>query len=149
MHSRDFRDILAGGLLIAIGLIAAINASMSYPLGSLRHMGPGMFPAMLGWLLAGLGMLVLLPALFRTGQLPRPEMRPLITVCAALVAFAMCIRTLGLAPAIIATVLVSVLADNKLGFFGALVLACVLSLTAVLVFVYALGMPLQVVNWRY
>lgn len=147
MYRRDYRDLIAGALLIAVGLIAAFNAMYSYPLGSLRHMGPGMFPMMLGWLLAGLGVLVILPALFRGGVLPQPELRPLIVVCAAVLAFGATIRTLGLAPAVVATVLVAVLADNKITLYGALILAAGLSVAAVLIFVYALGMPLQIVNW--
>jgi hypothetical protein len=147
MYARDIRDIIGGAALIAVGVLVAVNATLNYPLGMLRHMGPGMFPAMLGWLLAGLGVLVLLPALFRAGELPRPEMRPLLTVCAAVAVFGMTIRTLGVAPAVIATVLVATLADDKLGPIGAVVLAAVMAVLSVLIFIYALGMPLQIVAW--
>lgn len=147
MYRRDYRDLIAGGLLIAIGLIAAINAQYSYHLGTLRHMGPGMFPAMLGWLLVALGSLVLLPALFRGGTLQKPEIRPLVTVCAAVTTFSMTIRTMGIAPAILATTLVACLADSKLGLIGSAILGAILAGAAVLVFIYGLGMPLQIVNW--
>ena len=146
MYRRDYRDLIAGVLLIAVGLIAAINAMYSYNLGTFRHMGPGMFPAMLGWLLAGVGMLVLLPAFFRSGSLQRPEFRPLFAVCGALVIFSLTIRSLGLAPAVVLTTLAAALADRKLGLIGATILAGFLALFAVLIFVYGLGMPLQVFN---
>jgi hypothetical protein len=147
MYSRDYRDLIAGGLLIFIGLVAAINAQQSYNLGTLRHMGPGMFPAMLGWLLVGLGALVLLPAFFRGGTLQKPEIRPLVVVCAAVTTFALTIRWLGIAPSILATTMVACLADSKLGLIGSAILGAILASFAVLIFIYGLGMPLQIVNW--
>lgn len=147
MRVYDLRDLIAGTVLIAVGLFVAVNATMNYPLGTVRHMGPGMFPMALGYMLAGLGVLVLLPALFRSGSLPRPDVRPLLTVCAAVAVFAMTIRSLGLAPAVIATVLVSTQADDKLGPVGAVILAVVLAAMAVLIFMYGLGMPLQILAW--
>jgi hypothetical protein len=149
MRSRDSRDLVAGGVLIALGAFAAIHATINLNLGTVRHMGPGMFPMALGVLLAALGVLVLLPALFRSGSLPRPDVRPLLAVSASVLAFAFTIRTLGLAPAVACTALVAVLADNKLGPIGAVILAAALALVAVLIFVYGLGMPLQIVNWPF
>jgi hypothetical protein len=149
MYRRDYRDIIAGGLLIAIGVIAAVNANLSYNMGTLRHMGPGMFPAMLGWLLVGLGALVLLPALFRSGTLDKPEIRPLVTVCAAVTVFALTIRNLGIAPSIVATTLTACLADSKLGLIGSAILGVILAVFAVLIFIYGLGMPLQIINWQF
>ena len=51
-------------LMIVIGLFAVWYAQR-YAFGSPRQMGPGFFPVVLGWVLAGLGVLILLPALRR------------------------------------------------------------------------------------
>jgi hypothetical protein len=144
--NRDLRDILAGGLLIAIGLIAAFHASTAMPLGSWRHMGPGMFPTSLGLLLAALGLLILIPALFRTGTLPTFETRPFLAVCGAVLAFALLIRPAGLVPAIVALTFVATFADSKLGWVATAILAAIMSVGAYLIFIFGLGMPLQTFN---
>ena len=41
--SRDYRDIIAGGLLMAAGVWMALYAQGTLDLGSVRRMGPGMF----------------------------------------------------------------------------------------------------------
>ena len=55
MQKRDLKDILAGAVLIALGLPGAAYALATLPLGTLRRMGPGMFPAALGLILALFG----------------------------------------------------------------------------------------------
>ncbi len=107
-------------------------------------MGPGMFPAALGVLLALIGVLVALPAFFRAGPaIPMPDFRAFFFVALALTMFAMTIRWLGLIPAIVLVTMTSVLADNKLGIIGSAILAIGLSIAGWLIFSVALGIPLQ------
>jgi Tripartite tricarboxylate transporter TctB family len=148
MAGWDYRDIVGGALLVFIGAGAAIYAWANYRLGTIMHMGPGMFPAALGVLLAGLGAVVLLPALFRSGApLPRPALRPFVFILLSLLAFALTVRWLGLVPAIVLLTITSVLADNKMGVIGTIVLAATLSAVAWLVFGVGLGIPLQAIKW--
>ena len=51
------RDFYAGMLMTLLGIGVTFN-SMSYNLGTLMHMGPGMFPFLLGILLTGLGLMI-------------------------------------------------------------------------------------------
>ena len=51
---RNPRDFLAGLLFIAIGVATVIGAS-DYPLGTIRNIGPGYYPILLGIALALLG----------------------------------------------------------------------------------------------
>lgn len=82
MMRRDYRDFIGGVVLIVIGLGAAVLAWLHYPLGLVTHIGPGMFPAGVGVLLASMGMLVMVPALFRVGPaLPKLEFRPFFSCC--------------------------------------------------------------------
>ena len=53
MYARDWRDVIAGGLLGLGGLAIAAYAVSHYSLGTLQHMGPGMFPAATGVVLVG------------------------------------------------------------------------------------------------
>jgi len=145
--SRDYQDLIAGGILVVLGIFAAWYAAERYPLGTVARMGPGMFPTAIGVLLAVLGVVIALPALARRGTLPIPEFRPLLLVMAGIVAFALTIETLGMVPAIFIMGGLAVLADNKLGVVGYLVLATVVSLGAWLIFRVGLGIPLYPFTW--
>lgn len=146
---RDYRDLIGGGLLMALGLFAALYASQHYDMGALRHLGPGMFPTVLGFTLAGLGLAIFLPAWFRHGAVPIPEFRPLIAVLLSIVAFALIVDHFGLVPALFALVFAAVHADNRLGPTGTLLLAAALSAIAVLVFRLILGISLDPFRWPF
>jgi hypothetical protein len=146
---RDYRDLLGGIMLIVLGVACAFYASHHYPLGSLTRMGPGMFPTALGWLLAGLGVLIALPAWFRAGSMPRPEGKPLFFVLAGVIIFAVTVELIGVVPAIFLLTGASVLADNKLGLTGTLILASLLSGGAVLIFLVGLGIPIHPFVWPF
>src|SRR5665647_31181 len=51
------RDFYAGGLMAMLGAGVALD-STTYDVGSLTHMGPGMFPLMLGVVLTFIGILI-------------------------------------------------------------------------------------------
>jgi hypothetical protein len=59
---RSPKDFWAGLMFIAFGLFAAIFAYANYQMGTAVRMGPAYFPAVLGGLLAVLGLLVLIEA---------------------------------------------------------------------------------------
>jgi putative tricarboxylic transport membrane protein len=145
---RDYRDIIGGCAVIALGLWTAVQAWLEYPLGTVTHMGSGMFPAGVGVLLAVTGALVVVPALFRAGPaLPKPDFRSFFFVLLSLIVFAVAVNTVGLIPATLALIVVAVLADNKLGIVATLVLAAVMAAVAVLVFQIGLGIPLDPIKW--
>jgi hypothetical protein len=148
MLRRDYRDIIGGCLLMVIGLWATLQAWLDYPLGTVSHMGPGMFPAGEGVLLAGMGLLVFVPALFRIRQAsPKPDLRAFFFVLTSLVIFSLTVDTLGLIPATALLTVVAVFADNKLDLIGTVVLAVVLAAIAVLIFRVGLGVPLEPFKW--
>lgn len=71
MTGRNDRDLIGGALMFATGAGYAVYAVATYRLGSLSMMGPGLFPAILGTILAGLGVCIAVPAFFRHGAPPR------------------------------------------------------------------------------
>jgi hypothetical protein len=145
----DYRDIIGGGLLVIVGLSAGIYASVSYNPGTVTRMGPGMLPAALGYILASLGVVVVAGALFRSGDLPKPEYRPLVAVLAGTLLFALTINVLGMIPSIFLLTIAAVLADDKLGIKGTLILAAVLSVLAVLIFRVGLNISLYPFIWPF
>jgi len=146
---KDYQDLIAGGLLIVLGLAAAFYATAHYPLGTVSRMGPGMFPMAIGYLMAILGVFIALPAFTRGGTLPLPEFRPLFFVMASVLVFAITIETLGMVPAIFLVIGLGVLADNKLGVIGTLLLGTGVSIGAYLIFKMGLGIPLYPFIWPF
>lgn len=150
MHARDYRDVAGGLLLAAVGAFAAYYAATRYDMGTLRQVGPGMFPAGLGGLLVGLGVIVAVPALRRLPRsYPMVEWRPLAAVIAGIAAFALTVRPLGMVPAIILLTMLSSLADGRLGPVRAFVLSIVLAGVAILVFRVMLGTPFPIARWPF
>lgn len=149
MQARDFRDIIGGLLLIAVGAAAAWYAASNYALGTVNRMGPGMFPAALGWILAGFGVTILVPALFRRGTLPPADLRAFATVIAGTMAFALIIDRLGFIAAIAALVVISSFADGRLGIVRALAYGLALSVVAAVIFRFGLGIPIHFYRWPF
>lgn len=150
MTARDYQDVIGGSLLFATGALASLVAWLYYPLGSFSRMGPGMFPALVGAALAGVGLLVLVPALFRPGlPLASPDYRPFVAVILALLAFALTVDSFGFVPATVLLTAISVLADRKLGIIGTIILVVALCTIAELVFYVGLNIPIDPFNWPF
>jgi hypothetical protein len=149
MYARDYRDLVGGGLLIALGLWAGFHAMSNFDVGTVSRMGPGMFPASLGFLLAGLGALIALPALFRSGTTITVDWRPMIFIMIGVLAFALIVTRFGMVPAIVVLTIASVLADSKIGVIGTIILSIALSLIAYLIFRVGLGIVLEPFRWPF
>lgn len=149
MYQRDYRDIIGGGLLLLVGAWIAWHASAYYDLGTIRRMGPGLFPTAIGVILALFGLAVMIPAFFRSGTLDEFEFRSTAAVLASVAAFAMVIRPYGLVPAIAALVVVASLAELKFRPVSILASIVVLSALAYLIFRAGLGLPLAMVRWPH
>jgi hypothetical protein len=149
MWGRDWRDIAAGGFFLVLGLAAALHAATSYRMGTLRAIGPGMFPTCIGAAMAAFGLMILVPALGRAGVRPKWEPRIAAAVLASVAAFSAVLPAFGLVPATFALTFVARLAEARRRPFGTLVLAAALSLLAWAVFVAALGVPLAGFRWPW
>jgi hypothetical protein len=149
MYRRDYRDLVGGGFLFLVGLFIVGRASLYYDLGTVRHLGPGMYPVWVGCLLAGLGALIAILGLFRQGKRISPDYRQFAAVVLGLVMFGLTISSFGMIPAVFILTIAAVVADNKLGIVGALVLAAVLSLIALVIFRLILSVPLEAFRWPF
>ncbi len=149
MQARNYRDILGGGLLLALGLFYSGYAASHYDLGSPRHMGPGFFPTGLGLVLAGFGAVLILTASLR--QSPKMPIRIMvpILILTGVATFAAIIRPFGLVPAIFAVTAISSLADHKLRTIHLALLCIVLSLLAWLTFRVGLSLSIPMLRWPF
>ena len=110
---RDVGNMLSGSVLTAVGIFYCLYAYAEYPTGSIRQIGPGLFPVALGVILAGLGLLIFVTALFSTGRTPALSVATPLLILLAVAAFALLIRPFGLIPAVIATTIISSLAELR------------------------------------
>jgi hypothetical protein len=139
---RDWPDILGGLVLALIGVLALAWTLIHYDLGTLRQMGPGFFPAVLGALLTGLGLIVALPAMGREGEAPRIDVASGASVLAAILIFGFGLRYLGLAGATFVSVFFASLAAPHPGWIWRGMLAAAITILTVAVFSYGLRMTL-------
>lgn len=149
LKDRDWRDIIAGLVIIAIGLFWAIWAQNHYRIGTPTRMGPGWFPMYLGYVLAIVGALTAIPAFFRQGDRPTIDWRPMIWITASVLAFALTVKWIGLVPAIFLQIGLGVLADTKLGWVGTLILASLTAVACHFIFYVGLGVQLPPFIWPF
>ena len=145
----DYRDFISGMLLIAGGVFVAIYARANMDLGTIARMGPGYFPMVLGWLLAGLGVVIVLLSfreVIADALAPRLAFRPLAAVFGSLLVFSLMIEPFGLVPATIALTAIAVFAERKPPLRRSVMLAIGLSFVAWLIFTVALQMTLPAFN---
>jgi len=139
-------DGLAGLFFLGLGLFFLIN-SFSYSMGNLRDIGPGLFPALAGGILALLGAAILLRGLVAPVAVGAVAWRPLIGVLAPVVLFAVTLKTLGLALAAGLLVGSSLALTRQASAGTALLLALGLAAFSVGIFGYALQIPLKLWPW--
>jgi hypothetical protein len=148
------RDFYAGGLMALLGAGVAFD-SMSYDIGSLTHMGPGMFPLMLGVVLVFIGVLIFGTALATPlGDdehiLPRQkEWRGWACILAGPALFILFGEFFGMAPATFACVFVSALGDRTSTVKSSALLALGITFFGCLLFSYVLKIPFPLFRWGH
>lgn len=151
------RDIAAAAVLLFFGLSFAAYAIAYLQLGSFARMGPGMFPMLVGLVVAGLGTFqgVLTLRAMRANRAtqdepPEPiQWYSLVVVIAAMGLFAVVIRWFGLIPAIFTLSTVASFGHPRLTPALSFLIALVLSVLAWLIFVVALGLRFELVRWPF
>jgi len=123
----------------------AVATARGYSLGSVGRMGPGYFPLALGILLAGLGAITVVKSLLVEGPLLEPlNLWPLLAIVASVVLFGLSIERLGLVIAILIVTAVLAISFRSISWLGFIGLAGSLIAFSVIVFAYALQLPLKV-----
>lgn len=145
-EQADRRDLIAGGLLTALGAFVSIYAASNYKMGTATRMGPGYFPVVLGCILAVLGALIFVIALKpQIHKLHPPEFNPksFIFVSLAVLIFSLLLEKFGILPATISATFVAVGAERPFKWIRTLNLSVCLSFIVWLIFKAGLNMPLE------
>jgi Tripartite tricarboxylate transporter TctB family len=140
---RHRKDFFAGLIFVVVGVFALV-IGRDYSLGSATRMGPGYFPALLGWLLVAFGAIIGARSIWIDGPgLGHIGYRPLLLIIAAMVAFAMLLETAGLVTALLALIVVGGFASTESRIREVAPLSIALIVVALGLFVYGLGLPLK------
>ena len=144
MRIRAPKDFWSGVMFCGFAAVALL-AARGYSLGSAGKMGPGYFPLLLGGVLAGLGVVLIARSIVITGEpVARLHMLPLTIVAAAICLFGIMIEPLGLVLALAVLTVLSAAAGRPFRPLETAALTLALIVLSVGIFVYALGLPLNV-----
>ncbi len=138
------QDLVAGLMFLAWG-IAGLWLGQRYSVGTSLRMGPGYLPNLLCWCLIVFGTGIAIKGTLIAGEkLTKWHFRPLILVLAGLGVFGLLIERGGLPAAAIGGALVGALGSPEFRLWEILVLGVSLAIASVAVFVYGLGLPMNI-----
>lgn len=140
--------VSGGAILLVIGLFVVWHTGSALEFGTLRRIGPGLLPTLLGWLLAGLGLIIAITSLFDTERAPRVDRAAAVFVLGGVIAFGVMLPVAGLLAASFVTVLIVLVPDRKFTNLAKLATAFGVAGLTWLIFVMGPGMNLPLWPWR-
>ena len=144
MRIRAPKDFWSGVMFCGFAA-AAVLAAHGYSLGTAGKMGPGYFPLALGLVLAALGIILIGRSIVLDGEpMPRIHVVPLAVMALAVCLFGVMIEPLGLVVSLAVLTVLTAWAGPQFRVAETVALAAVLIAFSAAVFVYALGLPLNV-----
>jgi hypothetical protein len=144
LQVRNPKNLYAGLLLGFFG-VTGLTVGWSYPIGTAFRMGPGYFPLIINSALMLLSLVIISTSFFgKVEPAPKLHLRPLIFVLGGVVLFALLIIPLGLVLAATSLIAISRFGGWDVRFRQTVLLCVGLTIGAVLVFIYGLGLPFSV-----
>jgi len=151
---RIRKDHISAALLLAIGA-GVLGLGMTYDIGDLHHMGPGIFPVSLGtmMILVAVAIGVTAPSAVEraSGGAARqdggPQWRGWLCIVAGVALFVIAGEYGGLVPATLLAVFASAMGDRDDTWKSAAVLAAVVTLFGVAIFHFGLSLQLPLFQW--
>ena len=148
------RDLIAG-VVIALCGVGAILGALDYGLGTLRRMGPGLFPNVLGVLMIAVGLIIAQRAVFAAHEAGEeeaeaftpPDLRGGLFILAGAVAFLGLANYGGFIPATFSCVFISALGDRDNTLPRSAALALGVTFFGALLFHYGLHIQMPLFRW--
>jgi hypothetical protein len=144
---RSPKDFWVGLIYLGTGAVA-LWAGRDLPVGTGSEMGPGYFPLGLSILLCGFGVASLAVAFTRDGSaVGSIAWKPLGLIALSVVLFALLLKPLGLAGALVIMILTAASASDEFRFDVKALIGIVVFVTACcLIFRVFLGMPVPILG---
>lgn len=148
-------ELLTALIFLVFGAVAVFYG-WGYGFGSPSALGSGAMPILAGGGLCILGVAQLLrtSAAHRAGErlasaFPRGEIRPLLVILAAILAFGLLIDPVGLVPALAALVGISWFAESGGRWREMVGVLLVVIALIIAIFYFGLGIPFRLFAWRF
>jgi Tripartite tricarboxylate transporter TctB family len=148
------KDFYAGLAMVLLGGAVTLNSS-TYNLGTFMHMGPGMFPFMLGILMTFIGVLIFVQGLLtplEEGERILPESmewRGWACILAGPLMFILFGQLFGMVAGTFMCVFVSALGDRTATLKGSAILAACITVAGAFLFSYILKVPFPLFRWGF
>jgi uncharacterized membrane protein len=148
------KDFYAGLVMVLLGAGVTLN-STTYNLGTFMHMGPGMFPFMLGILMIFVGILIFISGLMtplEEGEQILPdsmEWRGWACILAGPIMFIIFGEYFGMVAATFMCVFVSALGDRTATLKSSVLLAAGITVAGAVLFSYVLKVPFPLFRWGF
>ncbi|GHU27139.1 hypothetical protein AGMMS50256_06250 [Betaproteobacteria bacterium] len=143
------KDFWSGVMFMATGGVA-IGIARDYPLGSSLGMGPGYFPIALGGVLICLGAIITFRGSRHIDRIEwNWDMRALLILPTVVIAFGLLIGRVGLVPSLAVVIVGSAAAFSKFPWYEILLLTLGLVFLLVSIFVWGLGLPHTLFQFRF
>lgn len=157
LRIRSQQDFAAGIFMIALAAVA-FGLSSDLSAGTLRQIGPGMLPKAFAAMCAGLGLLQIIASLrFNGEKLSGWSWRGVFYVLGGACVFALTIRGFAIGPVRVPAlgllvsgplvVLISGLAADDMRWKELVIFAVAMSAACILLFKYALNLPIPLAPW--
>ena len=146
---KSKKDLYAGLMFVGLGGFFALWA-LYYPMGTAVRMGPAYFPTVLGWILAILGVIIMIRGVTVPDVAPNPiQWHPMLWIHGSVVAFGLLVDPLkiGFVGGVVVSVIACAYGGYEFKWKEALISAAVLTLVCWASFVYALGLPFRMFPW--
>lgn len=141
---RSQKDFYAGLLFILFGA-AFMWVAQDYSFGTARRMGPAFFPVILSGILIAIGIVISARGIMVSEEPMRGfTLKGLVLVIVSTLLFGFLVRSAGVPIATAVLVAVSAYASQRFNWKPTLVLAIGIAVFCVVVFIYALGLPMPV-----
>jgi len=148
MDSRriNWAETCAALAVMAIGAFLAFEGS-DYPMGSLRRMGAGFMPVAIGVILMLFSVGLLIENMFAEREALPLRLRPILAVSASILFFALTVRSAGMIPSTVGTIMLAAIADAPFRPLRAAFTGVVIGALGYLVFALGLGLSLDPFWW--
>ena len=141
------KELLSGGLVLALALFALFYAAEHYSFGTLHRPGPGVFPIFLAVALGIIGVAMLVQSAFVPVEEPVTiELSNAVWVIASVAVFGLMLRNTGVIPATAVTVLISTMAARDISWARPLTVVVALTVAMVLIFNVGCGMRVPLIT---
>ena len=138
-------------MFMVIGIVFAVGA-YNYQMGTAARMGPGFFPRILGFIMAGLGVIIAGIGLKNQAQFAATEgigwtWKPVIILTVAVVLFGITLPTLGMIIAISLLTFISGFAAHDKNYRELVMITVIMCLFCAGVFIWGLKLQMKLFPW--